>query len=172
MLSFNRFVGAYTETQSYRVSLSNRYKKFFIWGWGGFPKNLVTQVSLLVILINLININPVFAKQDTKTYQMEYFKQLDQSPDQYSCLTSLITMENSKWDIRAKNGSHHGLPQGRSKYLATADYKAQITWHTKYIKHRYGTDRFGVANACGAWIWTTFRFVDFMTVYLQSIYWK
>ena len=120
-------------------------------GVGGAIRNLVTQVSIFVILINLININPVFAKQDTKTYQMEYLRQLEYSADQYSCLTSLITMENSKWDIKAKNGSHYGLPQGRSKFLATADYKAQITWHTKYIKHRYGTDRFGVANACGAW---------------------
>ena len=151
MLSFNRFVGAYTETQSYRVSLSNRYKNFFIWGWGGFPQNLVTQVSIFVILINLININTVNALENKRTYQMEYLKQLDQSPDQYSCLTSLITMENAKWDIKAKNGSHHGLPQGRSKFLATADYKAQITWHVNYLKHRYGTDRFGVANACGAW---------------------
>jgi hypothetical protein len=108
-------------------------------------------VSLFVILINLININTVNALENKRTYQMEYLKQLDQSPDQYSCLTSLITMENSKWDIKAKNGSHHGLPQGRSKFLATADYKAQITWHVKYLKHRYGTDRFGVANACGAW---------------------
>jgi hypothetical protein len=108
-------------------------------------------VSLFVILINLININTVNALENKRTYQMEYLKQLDQSPDQYTCLTSLITMENSRWDIRAKNGSHYGLPQGRSKYLATADYKAQIIWHIKYLKPRYGTDRFGVANACGAW---------------------
>jgi len=120
-------------------------------GVGGAIRNLVTQVSIFVIIINLININTVNALENKRTYQMEYLKQLDQSPDQYSCLTSLITMENSRWDIRAKNGSHYGLPQGRSKYLATADYKAQITWHVKYLKHRYGTDRFGVANACGAW---------------------
>ena len=150
MLSFTRFVGAYTETQSYRVSLSNRYKNFFIWGWGGCPQNLVTQVSMFVIIINLININPVFAKENTKTYQLEYFRQLEQSTSQYDCLVPLVTME-SRWDPKSKNGSHYGLPQGRSKYLATADYKAQITWHIKYLKHRYGTDRFGVANACGAW---------------------
>jgi hypothetical protein len=112
MLSFNRFVGAYTETQSYRVSLSNRYKKFFIWGWGGFPKNLVTQVSLYVILINLININPVFAKETTKTYQLEYLRQLELSIDQYDCLIPLVTME-SRWDPKARNGSHYGLPQGK-----------------------------------------------------------
>jgi hypothetical protein len=62
-------------------------------------------VSIFVILINLININTVNALENKRTYQMEYLKQLDQSPDQYSCLTSLITMENAKWDIKAKNGS-------------------------------------------------------------------
>lgn len=119
-------------------------------GGRGAIRNLVTQVSMFVI-ITAFNINPVHALENTRTYQMEYLNQLDQSPDQYSCLTSLITMENRSWDIRAKNGSHYGLPQGKSIYLKTATYKQQITWHIKYLKHRYGTDRFGVANACGAW---------------------
>lgn len=119
-------------------------------GGRGAIRNLVTQVSMFVI-ITALNINPVHALENTRTYQMEYLKQLDQSPDQYSCLTSLITMENRSWDVKAQNGSHYGLPQGKSIYLKTATYKQQITWHIKYLKHRYGTDRFGVANACGAW---------------------
>jgi len=150
MLNYNRFRGLRGNSVIPSVILRPTH-----WisngGVGGAIRNLVTQVSMFVIIINLININTVNALENKRTYQMEYLKQLDQSPDQYSCLTSLITMENSKWDIRAKNGSHHGLPQGRSKFLATADHKAQITWHIKYLKHRYGTDRFGVANACGAW---------------------
>jgi len=149
MLNYNRFVGAYTETQSYRVSLSNRYKKFFIWGWGGFPKNLVTQVSMFLI-INLLTISNAFATTDKNIYKQEYYKQLDYSVDQTNCLVALIHQENRTWDTKAQNGSHYGLPQGKSKYLATATYKQQITWHIKYLKSRYGTDRFGVANACGA----------------------
>ena len=150
MLSYNRFRGLRGNSVIPSVILRPTHCNHN-GGVGGAIRNLVTQVSLFVILINLININTVNALENKRTYQMEYLKQLDQSPDQYTCLTSLITMENSRWDIRAKNGSHHGLPQGRSKFLATADYKAQITWHIKYLKHRYGTDRFGVANACGAW---------------------
>ena len=150
MLSYNRFRGLRGNSVIPSVILRPTHCNHN-GGVGGAIRNLVTQVSIFVILINLININTVNALENKRTYQMEYLKQLDQSPDQFNCLTSLITMENSKWDIRAKNGSHHGLPQGRSKFLATADYKAQITWHVKYLKHRYGTDRFGVANACGAW---------------------
>jgi hypothetical protein len=149
MLNYNRFRGLRGNSVIPSVILKPTH-----WisngGVGGAIRNLVTQVSIFVILINLININPVFAKETTKTYQMEYLRQLEYSSDQYDCLSPLITME-SRWQLRAKNGSHHGLPQGRSKFLATADHKAQITWHIKYLKHRYGTDRFGVANACGAW---------------------
>jgi hypothetical protein len=149
MLNYNRFRGLRGNSVIPSVILKPTH-----WisngGVGGAIRNLVTQVSIFVILINLININLVFAKETTKTYQMEYLRQLEYSSDQYDCLSPLITME-SRWQLRAKNGSHHGLPQGRSKFLATADHKAQITWHIKYLKHRYGTDRFGVANACGAW---------------------
>ena len=151
MLNYNRFVGC-LHWNSVIPSVRRSYLPYvFKWGGrGGFPKNLVARASMFVIIINLININPVFAKENTKTYQLEYFRQLEQSASQYDCLVPLVTME-SRWDPKSKNGSHYGLPQGRSKYLATADYKAQITWHIKYLKHRYGTDRFGVANACGAW---------------------
>jgi hypothetical protein len=149
MLNYNRFRGLRGNSVRPSVILQPTHCNTN-GGVGGAIRNLVTQVSIFIILINLITINPVFAKETTKTYQMEYLRQLEYSSDQYDCLSPLITME-SRWQLRAKNGSHHGLPQGRSKFLATADHKAQITWHIKYLKHRYGTDRFGVANACGAW---------------------
>ena len=119
-------------------------------GGRGAIRNLVTQVSMFV-MINLLTINPVHATNKINVYKQEYFKQLDYSVDQKDCLVALIHQENRTWDIKAKNGSHYGLPQGKSEYLATATYKQQITWHIKYIKNRYGSDRFGVANACGAW---------------------
>jgi hypothetical protein len=105
----------------------------------------------MFVMINLLTINPVHATNKINVYKQEYFKQLDYSVDQKDCLVALIHQENRTWDIKAKNGSHYGLPQGKSEYLATATYKQQITWHIKYIKNRYGSDRFGVANACGAW---------------------
>lgn len=105
----------------------------------------------MILIINLLITNNAFAVQNKNIYKQEYFRQLHYSVDQIDCLVSLIDEENRSWDIRAKNGSHYGLPQGKSKFLATATYRQQITWHIKYIKNRYGTDRFGVANACGAW---------------------
>ncbi len=118
-------------------------------GGRGAIRNLVTQVSMFLI-INLLTITNAFATIDKNIYKQEYYKQLDYSVDQTNCLVALIHQENRTWDTQAQNGSHYGLPQGKSKYLATATYKQQITWHIKYLKSRYGTDRFGVANACGA----------------------
>lgn len=152
MLCYIRFVGAYTENSVIPSVRLLAYKLFFkIWGWGGFPKNLITQVSIFVILINILNINNAYARDTKNTYKQEYLYQLDYSFDQAYCLVNLIDKENTAWNIKAKNGSHYGLPQGRSEYLKTATYKQQITWHIKYMKHRYGVDRLGVANACGAW---------------------
>lgn len=118
-------------------------------GGRGAIRNLVTQVSMFLI-INLLTISNAFATTDKNIYKQEYYKQLDYSVDQTNCLVALIHQENRTWDTKAKNGSHYGLPQGKSKYLAKATYTQQITWHIKYLKSRYGTDRFGVANACGA----------------------
>ncbi len=150
VVGFNRFVGGlhWGSVIPSEVTLHLHILKK-IWGRGGFAKNLVTQVTI-ILLINLLIINNSVAKENKNIYKQEYFRQLDYSFDQAYCLFDLMHQENRTWDTKAKNGSHYGLPQGRSEYLRTATYTQQITWHIKYIKNRYGTDRFGVANACGA----------------------
>jgi len=57
--------------------------------------------------------------------------------DHYKCISTLYGKE-SAWKASASNGSHHGIPQGRSKWLATATPRQQIDWGLKYIGHRYG----------------------------------
>ena len=59
--------------------------------------------------------------------------------DETYCLIELYSKENSKWDYKARNGSHVGIPQGRSKYLAKVDGVKQIDWGIKYINNRYGS---------------------------------
>jgi hypothetical protein len=58
--------------------------------------------------------------------------------DQFDCLVRLYEKE-SRWDPLAKNGSHHGIPQGRSRWLAGVDGFRQVEWGIRYIEHRYGT---------------------------------
>ena len=59
--------------------------------------------------------------------------------DETHCLIELYSKENSKWDYKARNRSHVGIPQGRSEYLAKVDGTKQIDWGIKYIKNRYGS---------------------------------
>ena len=54
------------------------------------------------------------------------------------CLIDLYTAE-SRLNPNARNGSHYGIPQGRSKYLARVDGIKQIDWGIKYNLNRYGS---------------------------------
>ena len=63
---------------------------------------------------------------------------------EYECFKAIITKE-SHWNINAKNGSHYGLGQMRSKHYKNLDGYRQIDASIKYIKTRYGT-------MCKAWL--------------------
>ena len=63
--------------------------------------------------------------------------------DQYICLSKIIHKE-SRWNVKAKNGSHFGLGQMRSQHYRNLDGYRQIDATIKYINHRYG-------SMCNAW---------------------
>ena len=77
---------------------------------------------------------------DYKTYSLYL---LDFNMKEFNCLDKLYTKE-SNWRPEAKNGSHNGIPQGRSEYLATLNGYDQVQWGLEYIGHRYG-------EPCIAW---------------------
>ena len=56
---------------------------------------------------------------------------------EYQCNKEIIRKE-SNFNTSAKNGSHYGLAQGRTPYLATATAEEQIHWYIKYIRAKYG----------------------------------
>ena len=58
--------------------------------------------------------------------------------DETHCLVELY-MSESKLNPLARNGSHYGIPQGRSVYLARVDGTKQIDWGIKYNLNRYGS---------------------------------
>jgi hypothetical protein len=71
-------------------------------------------------------------------YKQYAFIQLNHSFTEFYCLDELYHRE-SRWNPKAKNGSHYGIPQGRSKYLATVDGYKQVEWGIKYNYNRYGS---------------------------------
>ena len=63
--------------------------------------------------------------------------QLGYNLKEYKCLAILYGKE-SAWNPAARNGSHYGIPQGRSVWLKDQDGYTQIQWGLDYIGHRYG----------------------------------
>ena len=64
--------------------------------------------------------------------------------NEFMCFKDIITKENRRWDVNAKNGSHFGLGQMRSKWYRNLDGYRQIDASIKYINARYG-------SMCKAW---------------------
>ena len=71
---------------------------------------------------------------DYKTYSLYL---LDFNYKEYKCLIILYGKE-SAWNPLASNGSHYGIPQGRSEWLKEQDGWTQVQWGLDYIGHRYG----------------------------------
>ncbi len=71
---------------------------------------------------------------DYKTYSLYL---LDFNYKEYKCLLKLYGKE-SAWNPLAVNGSHYGIPQGKSEWLKEQDGWTQVQWGLDYIGHRYG----------------------------------
>ena len=109
-------------------------------------------LCLLVISIVFQKIDSVSAyqyKPVTMISYKEYAALKIENKKQFKCLSQLYGKE-SAWNPNARNGSHHGIPQGKSKYLSTLNGYHQIDWGLDYLFHRYGVDTNGYTNACKA----------------------
>ena len=104
------------------------------------PVSRVGRSVLVAIGISLFVAPSAAAPDEVKQYvsAKEYAAHLLQDKEQYKCLSVLYGKE-SAWNDKAVNGSHYGIPQGRSIYLKTADKYAQVRWGLGYIEVRYGT---------------------------------
>ena len=109
---------------------------------GDLRSRKIARFGLVIPLFIALNIGllkdySVASLDKTNHYRQWAFIQLN-NLDQFYCLDELYFRE-SRWNPKAKNGSHYGIPQGRSKYLQRADGFKQVEWGLKYIENRYGT---------------------------------
>ena len=104
----------------------------------GEPLMRIARRRSLVLLgvLCVVGTTPAEAVTDTD-YLKLYAHSRIINYKQFQCFNQLITKE-SNWRPNAKNGSHHGIPQGRSEYLARVNGYKQVEWGLKYIGHRYG----------------------------------
>jgi hypothetical protein len=107
---------------------------------GDLRSRKIARFGLVIPLFIALNIgllkdDSVASLDTTNHYRQWAFIQLN-NLDQFYCLDEL-NFKESRWNPKAKNGSHYGIPQGRSKWLKTASPYQQIDWQLKYIKKRY-----------------------------------
>ena len=102
-------------------------------------KGKLARCWLFGIALFVLQLHPLERAESqeprTNHYRQWAFIQLN-NLDHFYCLDELNYKE-SRWNPKAKNGSHYGIPQGRSKWLSTVDGYKQIDWQLKYIKQRY-----------------------------------
>ena len=99
------------------------------------------RALLLAGLLLISLLSDTASALDKKELQMRYrMYALGQIKDwhEFSCLNALWNRE-SNWNPNAVNGSHYGIPQGRSAWLRNATPRKQIDWGIKYIQQRYTT---------------------------------
>jgi len=108
-------------------------------------KRLVRVVAIVMgISLFLPMASAVPATIDPKQSAKEFARSMLTSNKEWGCLARLYGKE-SAWNYKARNGSHYGIPQGRSKYLRTATAQQQVIWGLNYINHRYD------GKPCNAW---------------------
>jgi hypothetical protein len=106
-------------------------------------------VGIALCLANILGFEKAHSVSVDKTnhYRQWAFIQLN-NLDEFYCLDTLYFHE-SRWNPKAisPSGNHFGIPQGRSKWLATVDGYKQVEWGIKYNNNRYGS----MCNALDHW---------------------
>ena len=95
-----------------------------------FVFRLMTLTLVAAVLTN-INTTPSKADMNLKLYA---YNQMNW--EEFQCFNWLIDYE-SRWNPKARNGSHYGLGQMRSTWYRDLSPQAQVKASIKYIHHRY-----------------------------------
>ena len=107
-------------------------------------KRLVRAVAIVIgISLFLPMASAVPATIDPKQSAKAFARSQISDKREYVCLSKLYGKE-SAWNYKARNGSHYGIPQGKSEWLKTATAQQQVTWGLNYIHARY-------QKPCKAW---------------------
>ena len=133
---------AYNNTTHLRVLhknevLSNNLEKKKI------NKKRLQLLLLITGFVAPIGANPVLAANYSKDHLKLYAHSRLLDYQQFQCFNKIITKE-SRWSYTARNGSHYGLGQMRSKHYRDLDPFRQIDATIRYVTIRYQTP-------CNAW---------------------
>ena len=106
------------------------------------PCSSLRRIALLGALCLWIGLSVINMQHVQAATQADYLKLYSHSriidDKQYQCFRWIITKE-SRWNPKARNGSHYGLGQMRSTWYKNLDPYRQIDQTIKYITKRYGS---------------------------------
>ena len=88
-------------------------------------------LAIAAAVLTSINTTPSKADMNLKLYAYNLLTWRE-----FQCFNWLIHYE-SRWNPKARNGSHYGLGQMRSTWYRDLSPQAQIKASIKYIHHRY-----------------------------------
>lgn len=97
----------------------------------------IVLLGALCLLVGLstINMQPAQAATQADQYRL-YAHSRIVDWKQFNCFVKIIHKE-SRWDPKARNGSHFGLGQMRSQWYRNLDPYRQIDQTIRYITNRY-----------------------------------
>ena len=94
--------------------------------------------AICIGITSTLLIDESVALNKSTHYKQYAFIQLNHDFTEFHCLDELYHHE-SRWNPKAKNGSHYGIPQGKSVYLSKVDGYKQVEWGIKYNLNKYGS---------------------------------
>ena len=106
-------------------------------------KQLMGKVYAIAAFVSITGITEAQAANYSVDHLKLYAHSRILDYKEFQCFNRIITKE-SRWSYTAKNGSHYGLGQMRSKHYRDLDPYRQIDATLKYITHRY-------KSSCKAW---------------------
>lgn len=107
------------------------------------PYSSLRRLAVVGILCSFIaSLSIQMQHAQATTTSIDHYKLYTHSriinEQQYKCVYWIFYKE-SRWNPKAKNGSHFGLGQMRSQHYRNLDPYRQIDATIKYIEHRYGS---------------------------------
>ena len=116
------------------------------------PKGLRASLKGAACLVAIAIGISMPAQAGASNQAIGYVKELAryQLTDKQEACHNEIVFRESSWNPKAKNGSHYGLYQGKSKSLKNASTVKQWWWYWHYVTHRYGVTQYDEPDYCKA----------------------
>jgi hypothetical protein len=106
----------------------------------GFNSRLKGVARELAVVIGLSLSMAVMPSSQASIVPLKVLANKQLTDKQYKCHNEIVYRE-SRFDINAVNGSHHGYYQMRSKSIKNKPYDYQFYIYWYYVASRYGFDK-------------------------------